>query len=196
MYPKLVLSISIGLVVAAGARANAPLPKSLKFFEPPVRFEGIDKHADHVFHMRYVAGIPGYPGPPKLVEVRDSKEIKIDGIHIWKITLLAVERKEFEKRAKDDPKLDWLTEKSRGVLAVDVEQPSTTMPKTLKSPPVTTYRVSLNEGKLKAEKFEEKNKSSGGPGLGLLPIWALGIVCSVSLSWLGIWGARRRPSSR
>lgn len=190
VFRNLLTSLAVSLLFASTSLANAPLPKNLKRIEPSVRFEGIDKHADHVFFVRYISGIPGYPRPAKLVEIKESSEFKIDGTHIFSIILLAIKRKDFDKRAKEDPKLEWLTEKAAGVSAVEVDQPSTTAPVKAKVVAVTSYRITLKDGNLNAEKIEEKQKSQTGPNDGLLPIWVLGFVCSVSVSWLGVWGAR------
>ncbi len=187
--------ISSLLMVAAvwGNAGPAPLPKDRKVAEPPVRFEGIEQHPDYIFHLSYNVIYGGYT----LVEVKDSKAFKLD--FKWKdrspsvyMTLLALERKDFDKRKKDDPSLKWLTDdrKPKGLLEAKLTPPETTVPLNTKEIPLTTYRVTLKEGKLSAEKVEDK-KSGGETPTGSLPPLAFGIASSLSMTWLGIWCARR-----
>ncbi|HYV36532.1 MAG TPA: hypothetical protein VE988_12545 [Gemmataceae bacterium] len=205
---------SLLLVGVVSANSGPPkLPEDQKRIDPPVRFEGVEKHADYVFYL--IAG--GYYLSPVSVEVKDSnagvldfsKGAKSGAPVISTMVLLAMDRKDFEKRAKDDPKPKWLFDRKEiekrassdpslkwvhqevgGFMAAKLDPPAPTMPITVKDVPVTTYRVTLKDGKLTAEKVEGK-KSGEGPQASLLPTWAFGIVSSLSIAWLGIWFARR-----
>jgi hypothetical protein len=99
--------------------------------------------------------------------------------------LLAMERKEFEKRAKEDPTLKWFTDKTGGVLRANVVSPSTVVSVLVREAPVTTYRVALQDGKLTAEMVGAKKSSSAVPPMA-------GIAVALSLMSFGIWFARRR----
>lgn len=196
MIRKGALALGVGLVLAGVALPNAGLPtvpKGHKVAEPPVRFEGTDKHADYVFYLHYWTNF----GTNALVEVKGAEPIKlkfsdrdniVPSVHMG---LLAVERPEFEKRKKQDPSLKWLAEGKDGVLAAELKAtPETIAPATVKEVPVTTYRVTLKDGKLSAEKMEPKKSGAANPA-GMVPSWAFGLVSSLSIAWLGLWFARR-----
>ncbi|MBI3821977.1 MAG: hypothetical protein HY289_04770 [Planctomycetes bacterium] len=192
--PLTMLAVLVGAGVVFANAGPAPLPKGRKVVEPPVRFEGIDKHPDHVFHAYYCAVYFGC----KLVEAKEGESIKLSfkgdmfkgRVPTTRLWLLAMDRKEFEKRKNDDPSLKWLTdtEKKQGVLWAEMKAPDTTAPETVKEVPVTTYRVTIKDGKLTGTKVEEKKSSALEP---LLPPWTIGLVGSLSLVWLGLWFARR-----
>src|SRR5688572_10445555 len=77
MNRKLTLAVVGSLTMVAAVYGNigpAPVPKDRKVAEPPVRFEGIDKHPDYIFHLYY----SGYFVPRTLIEVKDSNVIKLD----------------------------------------------------------------------------------------------------------------------
>jgi hypothetical protein len=196
MTRKLPLALVSILVMVGVVCANAgppPLPKGHKVAEPPVRFEGIDKHPDYIFHLYYY----GYFVEAALIELKDEKAIKLNFKSNDRTPALsymgikAMERKEFDKRKKADPKLKWFDDfKAEGVLAAKIEPPKTTMPIEAKEIPVTTYRVTLKDGKLSAEKVEAKKDGAAGQA-GLLPPWTFGILMSLSMTWFGIWLARR-----
>jgi hypothetical protein len=198
MICKMMLTAIAAMTLAGVVLANAgpaPLPKGRKVVEPPVRFVGLDKHPDYVFHAYFCATYFGC----NLAEVKEGEPITIKfskdsfkgRVPAARLYLLALERTEFEKRKKDDPSLTWLTEekKGNGVLWAELKAPETTAPETVKEVPTTTYRITLKDGKLSGEKMEEK-KSSANEAL-LLPSWALGLVGSVALAWLGLWFTRR-----
>lgn len=183
------------LLIAAAVSANAgpaPLPKDRKVAEPPVRFDGLEKHPDYVFHLRYHV----LYSDTTMIEVKDANAIKLKfkwtdrSPSMTYMALLAMERKEFDRRKKEDSSLKWLEAKADGVLEVKLTPPATTVPLTVKEIPVTTYRIDLKDGKLGAEKVEDK-KGDGEKPTGLLPMWTLGIISSLSITWLGIWCVRR-----
>jgi hypothetical protein len=185
------LTIVASLVSAGMVFANAGpprLPKGRKVAEPPVRFTGIDNKSDYVFYIHYGATY----FEDTLAEVKDSEPIKLnfktkDFAPNAYMVLLAMERKDFEKRKKDDPSLKWLKVVKDGVLTAKLTPPPTTLPVDAKEPSVTTYRVTLKEDKLNVEKVEEKKSEPSS----FLPWWTFGLAVSVSISWLGIWFARR-----
>jgi hypothetical protein len=185
-------AIGVGLLVALAAWADVPLPKDIKYIDPRVKFERVKDHADQVFHLRFLTFSGGPSGIPyRVMEVKDSEPFNLNAQRrLYDMKLLAMDRKEFEKRAKDDPSLKWLTDKTEGVLSVAVSPPSTTASVKVKEAPVTTYRVNLKEGKLSAERVGEGKRTDAGP-TGLLPVWAFGIIASLSVAWFGIWYSRR-----
>jgi hypothetical protein len=190
----LVLVSSLALVGALFANAGPPpLPKGHKVAQPPVRFEGIDKHPDYIFHLYYYGGFLGRT----LVEVKDANAIKLDfktkerTPTVSYMALKAMERKEFDRRKQADAELKWFDDfKAEGVLAAKLTPPETTAPIAVKEIPVTTCRVTLKDGKLSAEKVEDKKRGGDGQA-GLLPPWTFGILMSLSMTWFGIWLARR-----
>lgn len=192
----LALAMVGNLLTALAVFANAgppPVPEGRKVVEPRLRLEGVDKHADYVFHVYFNVLYVG----SSLVEVKDANPIELplkwkDRLpRVTDARLLAMERKEFERRKKDDSSLKWLTAETESVLSAKLTPPETTVPKTLKEPPVTTYRIAIKDGKLSADKVAP-TKSDVKEPTGQLPLWAFGIAVSLSFSWLGIWFARRR----
>lgn len=201
MNRNLPVALLSTLAIATAAFANAgppPLPKGHKVAEPVMSFEGIDKHPDTVFHLYYY----GYFVKRTLIEVTDSKAIKLDFMRkesapqINYMALKAMDRKEFDKRKKADPELKWFDDpKADGVLTAKLTPPATTVPIASKEMPAAAYRVTLQDGKLSAEKTESKNRDGDRP-TGLLPLWTFGIVGSLSIAWLGIWFVRREAANR
>lgn len=199
MVRKLALALVSSLVMVGVVCANAgppPLPKGHKVAEPPVRFEGIDKHPDYIFHLYY----SGVFLERTLVEVKDAHAIKLDfkrkdsTPYVSIMALTAMERKEFDRRKKADPELKWFSSlKAEDPLMATLTPPATTVPIAVKEIPVTTYRVTLKDGKLSAEKVEVKKGAAEGQA-GLLPPWTFGILMSLSMAWFGIWFARRGPA--
>jgi hypothetical protein len=195
MGRKLALALVSGLALVGAVCANAgppPLPKGHKVAEPSVRFEGIDKHPDHIFHLYYSGVFLGRT----LVEVKDANAIKLDlkmkdrTPHVTYMALTAMERKEFDRRKQADPELKWFSNlDTAGILTAKLMPPETTVPIAAKEIPVT-YRVTLKDGKLSAEKVEAKKGAAEGQS-GLLPPWTFGILMSLSMAWFGIWFARR-----
>jgi len=185
----------LGMVAALSANAGPPpLPKGHKVVMPSVRFEGIDKYPDHVFHLYYSALYFGNT----TVEVKDAATLKLDfkakdRVPIPYLLLTAVERKEFEKRKQDDPSLKWLVEAKEGVLTARPTPPETTAPEAVTDVPVTTYRVTIEAGKLVAEKVAPMKSGAASPS-GIQPPVAFALAGSFSVAWLGVWFARRRPA--
>jgi hypothetical protein len=200
----LTMLISVVMVGTLSANAGPPqVPKGRKVIEPAVRFEGIDKHPDYIFHLQYGAAYFG----ARTVELKDAHPVKVtfqgSGFlsrgdrypAVSYMALLAMQRNDFDRRKKDDPSLKWLNAETKGILEAKLTPPETTAPVTVKDIPVTTYRVTLKDGKLTAEKVEEKKNAAIEPAGGMPP-WMFGIISSLSMVWLGIWFARRGgPSS-
>jgi hypothetical protein len=107
------------------------------------------------------------------------------------MAILAMPRAEFEKRRQADPLLKWLTLNTSGVLVGELQLPETTVPIDVKELPLTTYRVEIKDGKLSAETVGEK-KSGAGDSFAPVATLAFGVMSSLSLTWLGVWLARRR----
>jgi hypothetical protein len=201
MAQKVTIALLTHFALATILFANAgppQLPKDHKVVEPLCTFEGIDKHPDYVFHLYYY----GYFTERNVIEVQDAKAFKLefkrkDRIpEVAYIALKAMERKEFDKRKKADPELKWLDDpKAEGVLIAKLPLPDTTAPISVKEAPASTWRITLKDGKLTAEKVEDKKRDEKRP-TGLLPIWAIGIVGSLSMAWLGVWYARLGKMNR
>ena len=187
------IAILTALFSAAASYADVPLPKDLKYVDPRVSFEGVEKQADHVFYVRFLT-FTGGPGktPYRVMEVNDAKPFNLKAERrLINMSLLAMDRKEFDKRKNEDPSLKWLTDKTAGVTAASFNAPSTVGKVSQTEVPVTTYRVTLKDGKLTAELVKDAKRGDATPG-GLLPVWAFGLVGALSLAGLGMWAARRR----
>ncbi|HZZ80485.1 MAG TPA: hypothetical protein VFE62_18420 [Gemmataceae bacterium] len=183
----------VGTLMMVGAvSADVPLPKDKKYIDPRVKFDGVEKYADHVFYLRFLTFTGGPARTPyTLREVKDGKPFALNAKRrIINVTLLAMNRKEFAKLSKDDASLKWLSDKTEGVVTANVIAPSTVGSADLKEAPVTTYRVELKDGKLSVEMVRDTKRSDAGP----LPMWGFGLVLALSIASLGIWFARRRST--
>ena len=193
MARTLGLGLGVILLVVGSVRGDVPLPPDIKYVDPRVSFEGIDKYSDQVFFLRFIT-FTGGPGgaPPTLIEVKDTKAFNLKAQRrIANMQLLTMNRDEFNKRAKSEEPSKWLNDKADGVVSANLTAPSTTASSSAKEAPVTQYRVQLKEGKLTVEKLEEKKGSLASPP-GLAPLWVIGLVGSLSLASLGLWFVRRR----
>lgn len=180
------------LVLASRGAADVPLPPNLKYFEPQLAFEGVGKHPDTVFYLRFKTFTGGPAGVPyTTIEVKDDKAFVLKAQRrIIDFKLLAVERKDFERRAKDAPTLAWLSDKATGVQAASLPTPTTVGDKTLKELPVSTYKVTLKDGKLSVEPpspFKTATPRTSAP----VANWAAGILAAAGLAWIGLWWTRR-----
>jgi hypothetical protein len=186
----LAIAFVLSLVLVSSASADIPLPKDQKYIDPRVKFEGTDKYPDQVFYLRFLTFTGGPANtPPTLIEVKDSNVFPLGAQRrLLNMQMLAMDRKEFDKRAKDSPPSKWLNDKAEGVLAATVPAPSTVVPASVKEAPINSYRVTLTDGKLKVELLEIK-KSGAAPASN--SPWALGVVVAVSFAWFGLWFARR-----
>ena len=184
MIRLITLSFCFWVSIASAARADVPLPWYEKHVDPHVRFEGIEDHGDYVFYLRFFNyhGNPSF-GRHYLVEVKDSDVIGL-GAHrsLSNMSILALKRNEFERGAADDPSLQWLTNKTAGVLYAPLPTPWGTGTILDSDTSVTAYRVTLANGKLVVEDITPANWTRLGVGL----------FAAISLIALGIWFARRR----
>ena len=64
-----------------------------------------------------------------------------------------------------------------------------------KKVPLTTYRVTLKEGKLTAEMVKDKKRGAAAPAR-VFPLVGFGLSSAISLGWFGIWFARRQDRYR
>jgi hypothetical protein len=191
------LAVLAAFLPASAARADIPLPDHLHYVDPEIRFDGPAENPDYIFHLRYLT-FTGAPGgtPYTVVEVRDSKPFLLNTERrLTDMKLLAMKRTEFTKLATGQKSLDWLSDKTEGVLAAEVDEPSTVAPKKAKKPPLSTYRVQVKNGKLELEliartKLEETN--SGG----VLQNSMAGLALAGALASLGVLIARRRNAGR
>jgi hypothetical protein len=193
MYRTALSACAIVFMSAAVASADIPLPRDLKYVDPRVSFEGIDKQGDYVFYLRFLTFSGGPAGVPHtLIEVKDAKPFNLKAQRrLGDMTLLAMDRKEFDKRKKEDASLKWLTDKTPDVLKASVATPATTASVNIKEVPVTAYRVTLKDGKLSVEQVKAEKRSEAAPA-GPLPVWGFGLVLAFSIAGLGLWFARRR----
>jgi hypothetical protein len=182
---------------AASARADIPLPSHLTYVKPQLAFEGIAEHADYVFCLRYLTFVGGPSGTPHtVIQVRDSKPFTLDcQRRLIDMQLLAIKKSDFENRSKDEKSLTWLTDKTEGVLAAEVDAPSTVAKKAAKTPPLSTYRVKLKEGKLAVESVSQPDDQESN-SRGVLPNSIAGIALAVGLASLGLLLVRRRSTGR
>ena len=194
MYRQIVSALAVSLVLAPSASADVVRPGE-KSVNPLVRFMGIEEHQEHVFYLqiqREQRNEPDKPSP-KLIEVKDSTPFNLNaGFRLESMYLLAIERKEFDKRAKDDPSLKWLTEEADGVMCAYPIMPSTIGLIDDVAVPLTSYRVTLQNGRLQVEgpDIEKVQKKSAWGNFMLMA--AAGIFIALSLATLGIWFVRRR----
>src|SRR3954470_13440917 len=164
MTRSMCLVIVGSLCVVAVASANAPpprpfpLPKDHKYIDAPVRFEGVEKHPDYVFHLNYWAIGTEFGNKQTIVQVKDSKAFNLKGPinRFTEFALVATERKLFAQRDKEDRSLKWLDPETKGVLRTEITPPATTAPESVKEVPVKSYRVSFESGKLVVETDKEK----------------------------------------
>jgi hypothetical protein len=182
---------------AGVARADIPLPGHLTYIHPQMAFEGIAEQPDYVYYLRYLT-FTGGPGgiPHSTIEVRDSKPFVLNcQRRLFDMKLLAIKRADFEKRSKAERSLDWLTDKAEGVLAVEVESPSTVAPKAAKQPPLTTYRVKWKDGKPAVEVVSRAKDQEANSG-SVLPNSMAGLALAAGLASLGMLIMRRRNTAR
>lgn len=146
-----------------------------------------------MFTLRFKTFTGGPAGVPYTrVEVKDDKAFNLKAQRrLLDFKLLAVERKEYERRATADPTFDWLTDKAAGVLTAELPTPPTVGKVSDKEAPVTTYRVAIKDGKLSAEKVGGVEGATPGRSSALVPGWAVGIIAAAGLAWLGLWWTRR-----
>lgn len=183
------LALGLCLFLVSSASADIPLPKDLKYVDPVVSFEGLDKLPDHVFFLRFLTFTGGPSGTPhKLIEVKNGRPFNLNAQRrLTDMSLLALDRKTYEAKAKDAPAAKWLTDKTEGVLKATVPTPATTAPASLKEVPVTPYRVTLTEGKLRVEQIAVKKTGAAPMGSG----WLVGVALALSFAWFGLWFVRR-----
>jgi hypothetical protein len=199
MIRTLALAVAALLLTTAAVSADGlpPMPRGMKYVrDPQVRFAGFDQHPDYVFFLWY--RFSRHPdskdkdGPPSQIkDVTVPRRLSWGNRSSW--TLLAMKRLDFERRAKDASKLDWLTDKTEGVLSAGLPRPSNMAPETMEEVPVATYHVTIQDGKLSVEL--ENDPRAAPPLGGLVPLWAFGLVGSVAIAWLGLWYVRRRPAT-
>ena len=192
------LTMFAAMLTASAAVADIAVPPPPT---PKVRFVGVEKHPGHVFYVKFItnaAGRKGKPAPDVLVrtEVKDDKAMLLIGTQFTArdMFLLALTREEFAKRKTQDASLDWLSEKTPGVLAASIPSPPLPFSFTKKvESPLTTYNVAIIDGKLKADMVKAPKASSElTPDREIRP-WVVGLACVCSLACFGVWFARRRP---
>ena len=176
-------------LASSSSRGDIPLPPNLKYIDPVVRFDGVAKLPDYEFRLRFITFTGGPSGVPATYKsVTDGSAFPLGASRrLLDMQLLGLKRDEFARRAKEDPSLRWLTDKTPDVLAADVPTPSTTG-KATEAVPVTNYRVSLKEGKLVVDQVAEEEKKAGvAPPSGT---WIAGIALPLAIAGSGLWLGR------
>ena len=192
MSRTFVFAIAGSLLFASAVSADVPPPPNAKTMAR-VSFQGIEEHPDYVFYLLRPGGGGGpRTFPPTLTAVKDSKPFNLNGgrYGLGGMKLLAVEQKEFDKRAKDDPALKWLTGKIEGFLSAALDAPVMVAPADVKEDPTTTYNVSLKEGKLTVELVPDAKRSESTP-TGLVPTAVAGLGIAICMAGMGLWLTRR-----
>jgi hypothetical protein len=197
MNRAFVLALLIGLFAISTVRADIALPPDFKYVEPMVRFEGVDKHEDYVFYLRYQTGNGNpFAVPASLVEIKDAKAFPMRSQRrIADTHVLAMVRKDFDARKASEPSMDWFKDKTPGVLRANIATPNNILNTSKeKKLPVMTYRVAIKDGKLSAETVKEstEKRSEAGPS-GLMSI---GVFAAVAAAiGAGLWFVRRKTGT-
>lgn len=189
---RVMICLTIVLSAASSVRGDLPLPPNRKYIDPIVRFEGVAKLSEYTFRLRFTTFTGGPTGDYRYLPVPDGKPFNLHASRrLADMQLLALKRDEFERREKEDSTLRWLTDETPNVLAADVPIPSTTGP--INEPvPVTSYRVSLRDGRLTVDRLPAEKKVSVAPPRST---WIAGIALSLAVTALGYRAFHRRPRS-
>ena len=184
-------AIAGSLLFASAGLADIPRPPG-PIPIARVSFQGVENHTDYIFYLR----VPPIIHPVRsrthyLIEVKDSKAFNLDPTRLADIKLLAMDRKEYDKRVKDDPSDNWLTPETKGILSAKVTPLPATAPADVKEAPVTTYNVSIKEGKLTVELVPDAKRSDAAP-TGLVPTGVAGLVIALCMAGMGLWLTRRK----
>ncbi len=175
-------------LASSSSRGDIPLPPNLRYIDPIVRFEGIAKLPEYEFRLRFQTFTGGPSGTYTYRPVVEGNAFNLNAQRrLLDMQLLGLKRDEFERRAKADPSLRWLTDETPHVLAADVPSPST-VGKSTEKVPVTNYRVSLKDGKLVVERVADEEKKAGvAPPSGT---WIAGIALALAIAGSGLWLGR------
>lgn len=193
----------IALFLVSTSAADVPPPPGIVQVTPRIRLAGVDKYPDQVFYVTLITRTnpnPSVKGTQLRFEVKNTEPVTLKGTQrvIGKMYVLALDRKDFEKRKAADETLAWLDEKAQGVLSASVTPPATFGNAKDKEVPVTEYQVNLADGKLSVQSPNPKAKAATSelaPEERPLRTWVFGIACALSLALFGVWFARRRPSA-
>lgn len=183
------------LLAASSLRGDIPLPPNLQYVDPVVKFEGVAKLPDYEFRLRFTSFSGAPTGIYSYLVVPDSKAFNLNAARrLGPMQLLALKRDEFQRLEKEDPSLKWLTADTPNVLAAEVPSPSTVGPAG-KPAPVTSYRVSLQNGKLSVEPIVEKTTEKVGAATPWAT-WVSGVAISLACGGFGLWTVRNRRAPR
>ncbi|MCX7664617.1 MAG: hypothetical protein N2112_03630 [Gemmataceae bacterium] len=188
------LAILLSFVAMSSLQADVPLDKGLKYVDPVLAFEGVEKYPDYVFLIRFTSFSGSPVGvKPTLKPVQNEKPFAMGAQRrLSETQLLAVPKKLYEQKSKDTGSDAWLSEKVEGVLVAPFDTPSTVGKTTDKEAPVNKYTVSIVDGKL-IVKSEAKKRTDASPSR-LVPLWVVGLVGASSILWLGLWAIRRNKA--
>lgn len=184
----IVLTLICGPLVAA-SRADIPLPPNMHYIDPFVRFDGLAKLPEYEFRLRFQTFTGGPSGIYTYRTVPDGKSFNLKcERRLIDMQLLGLKREEFDRRAKEDKSLQWLTDEVPGVLAAEVSPPST-VGKRGQPTPVSQYRVTLKDGVLQVEEIAVDR--GGASFVSPWATWISGVALSFGAAGFGLWLSRR-----
>ena len=184
------------LMAAASVRGDIPLPPNLQYVDPVVKFEGVAKLSDYEFRLRFTSFTGAPTGVYRYLAVPEGKAFNLKAERrLGPIQLLGLKRDAFERREKEDPTLQWLTDETPGVLAADVPTPPTTGP--AKQPvPVSSYRVRMKDDKLIVEAVDAPKDEKKVGAAPRWSTWVSGIALSLACGGFGLWAVRNGRTAR
>lgn len=186
------LTVAITLLFGATAAADFPLPAHLKTVDRLVRFEGIEKFPEKIFYLRYsnTNGAPRQTDPPTLARAGAETIRLAPGRHMHRFEILAVDRGAFDEHEKSGDLAVWLAGSPEGILVASPPPPSDAAPISSLTPPVTTYRLSIQNGSLDVEAISPPLVERAVTGN--LPIVVYGSAIALGVAAAGLWFVRRR----
>jgi hypothetical protein len=196
--------LTICLVVVPLARADVP-PPGCKAIAPRVRFQGVDHYPDYIFILKYKSD-PQPRIPWHYHEVNSTRPFTmVPGDRICYTQLFAVSRTEAAQLLQSDPTMDWLNDKTLGLLRANVKPPRGWIETHRREVTFTTYRVTINDSELTVDwlkevellpdEIEEGTAVAHKRRESRLTTVVVSAVSGLSLVFLGIWLVRRRRSS-
>ncbi len=188
----LFLLLTLSMNVSANVGPPFRIPEDRKLAQPRLQFKGIADYPDYVFVIKCNIGFR----ISIVQQVKDDKEFTIAIEETKRIEekgslyLYAIPKKKFDKLKKEDPPSKWIEGDRDGTLFEICKDIPTTIPKTSKEYPLIRYQVIIQEGELRAKKLEPKPSEDPKKSSSLRPI-GIGVLCCLSLAWLGVWFVRR-----
>jgi hypothetical protein len=185
-------ALGLALIVVSVAAADVPLPPDLRYVKPRVRFLGVENYPEQAFFLKFrTANGNPFAAPPVHVEVKNAEPFTLlTARRITGVELFALPAREAKKRRAEDSSLKWLDPKTPGLLSAGVKAPPTVTSRKDSEVPVTTYKVTIKDGKLIVESPTVEKKSEA-PGIDRTRTLVAGLAFAVGLALLGLWFARK-----